>query len=364
MKINKKCFFVILTISLLLWRSFDLAKANDNGYKIVDSSKVSDILSMLASTVKSNYEKIKTWDGQISEDSMITIKGETAKRLLKESTNFVSDDSINEIQRYSSAKTDFKINIAKNQLLSISNYTEPYIYKEPEKEKCFTSKSLPNERIYISTPEHQTQIFPYTKTKDNITLSRIGIKEKPGRTISTNDPRIAFNMGGKTLWLLLSQFSLSLQIPDIEHYGVVIKEKSNGKKIIYRVEISDPNENWPFTLFELNSETGFNYTYVENWFDKNSLLSKIVTEFVELNGTFLPKKWKVSHYSSEGRLEREENFTVEKQQINKPVPENTFSERTYLKDGDKLRDEITKRQYTYIDKQFVEDKKKDNTEKN
>ncbi len=350
---NKK-YILILSVSILLLSTNVLAQADDNGYKLVDSSQVPEILSKLSTASKSNYEKIKTWECQITEDSMITIKGETAKRLIKESTDFISVDPIQEIQRFSNAKTSFKIDMAKNLLFSISTSTEPYIYKEPEKEEKYPSKSLPEELINISTPDHQIQIVPYSKNKDNVTTSRMGIKRRAGKSGIT-DPRVVFNAGGKTLWLLLSQFSQSLQIPDIEYFGVVIKEKSDGKKIIYRLEISDPNESWHFMVLELNSETGFNYTCMENWFDENLLMSKIITEFVEINGTFLPNKWKVSHYSREGRLEKEESITVKNQQINNTVPESAFSEQTYLKDGDHLLDEATRQRYKYENGKLIKE---------
>jgi hypothetical protein len=104
----------------------------------------------------------------------------------------------------------------------------------------------------------------------------------------------------------------------------------------------------------MSSETGFNLTYMENQYDEASLRSKTTIEFVNLKGVFLPSKWKISQYSPKGGLIKEKILTVEHQNINNTISEITFSERSYLNDGDKYRDEITKKKYIYQNEQFIE----------
>jgi hypothetical protein len=198
-------------------------------------------------------------------------------------------------------------------------------------------------------------------TKDNVISSRIAIKERAG-AIRIINPKEAFYIGEKTLWLSLSQLSQSFQIPGIEKFGVVIKKKSKDDQIIYRIEISDPGKDKPFSIVILSSEAGFNRTYIENWYDGGSLMSKTTTEFVNQQGVFLPKKWKMSQYYQNGGLMRQGDCTIEEMQINKPIPDSTFSELSYLIDGDRYNDKIQSKKYTVKTGKLVELAKKSTKE--
>ena len=349
---NKKCVLIILSV-VIIWNPSVLVQANDIEYETLDTNEIPNVLSMLASVTQANYEKIKTWECRVTENSMITIKGKIAAELLSKHTNAEPNDSIDEIKRFSVKKIDFKIDMGKNWLYSNSDSNEPYIYLDPDKGKRHLSNRGPEEMIYISKPEYQMEILTYSKTKGGIILNKLARKERAGKFRIT-DPREAFSIGEKKLWFTLSQLSQALQIPDSKKFGVVVKKKSVDDNITYRIEISMPGENWPFMVLVMSSETGFNLTYMENQYDEASLRSKTTIEFVNLKGVFLPSKWKISQYSPKGGLIKEKILTVEHQNINNTISEITFSERSYLNDGDKYRDEITKKKYIYQNEQFIE----------
>ena len=103
----------------------------------------------------------------------------------------------------------------------------------------------------------------------------------------------------------------------------------------------------------MSSESGFNRTYFENWYDDGSLMSKGTTEFVKFQDTFLPKKWTISQYFKDGGLMRQEDCTIENKQINMPIPDSTFSIHTHLNNGDKLIDKIAGKEYKYQDANLV-----------
>ena len=61
---NTKYILAILMVAMI-WPLNDFAQGNEADFKIVDSNEYPHILSMLASTTQTNYEKIKTWKGKI-----------------------------------------------------------------------------------------------------------------------------------------------------------------------------------------------------------------------------------------------------------------------------------------------------------
>jgi hypothetical protein len=243
--------------------------------------------------------------------------------------------------------------VENNRFFSFIDSAEPYIYLNPKTNTIYPSRAdrwsgPEKDLVQIVTSEHETDIIPASwRKKDNAITSRMATKELPG-TSRMSDPRKVFYMGNKTLWLSLSQFSQAFQSPDLKKlFGIVIKKKSTGDNITYRIEVSHPGKDKPFGVHIFSSEMGFNQTYFETYLDNGSLRSKKTIEFVKVNGVFLPKKWMLLQYFPEGGLMRQEDCIIENQQINKPIPDSNFSVSSYLHEGDEFRDKITKKNYRF-----------------
>jgi len=352
--IQKKTYtFVLLSVVMSL--SFDvLVHAKDIDYEIVDSSEVPDILSMLASATQANFEKIKSWEGRITNKNMITIRGWKAADLIKKNSIVEPNNLPHEIQRIINKTIDFKIDVENNRFFKFSNYTELPCYFDPKNEVKYPLQWGSGESIIIDTSEHQVEISPLTETKDHLLLNKLAIKKRAG-SIRITDPRNVFYIGDKTLWSSLSQLSDIQQISNIETYGILLKENSSVDSIIYCIEISMPGKNRPFSVLIFDSEAGFHPVSIENRYEDGSLLSKKTIEFTTLQGVFLPRKWEMSQYFPDGGLMRREICTIEEQQINTPIADSTFSELTYLKEGDQIRDEIQNKRYTIRGGKFAED---------
>lgn len=355
---NAKSFLTVLLV-VVIWNLNSIAQANDSEFKIVDPNKIPEILSMIVSATQANFEKIKTWQGKITKETISTTKGEDAARLLKKFTSAEPNNSTNEIQRFYKRTIEFKINVEDDHFFSSSGRDDPYIYLDTKDNQSYSSSWGPEEQVFLVTSEEQIEIIPARqRKKDNAVLSRIAIKEPSGTTAIT-DPRKVFYTGGRLLWISLSMLSQNLQTPDIEHFGVVMKKQVAGDNITYRIEMSDPGKNRPFCIFTLSSEVGFNRTYFEEWNDEDgSLIAIITTDFVKLDGVFLPKKWSFFQYFPDGELMRQEINTIENQQINVTIPESTFSELTYLNSGDKFRDKVANKDFEYKNGELVELAKK------
>lgn len=356
-----RCILIILSVAIVLSPNSP-AQADDTDYKIVAPNDIPKVLSMLASVTKANFEKIKTWEGRINSETMYTIRGERAAENLKTFTDAEPNDSLNEIQQIFKGAIEFKIDVKNDQFFSFMDYTGPPIYLDPKNNKAYPpSQWHPEETTFIATPEHRIEISPLIWEKNDSISRRIAIKEQ-ARAPLRIDPRKVY-YAGEPLWEKLSRLPQLIQIPSIEKFGVVIKKKSVGDNITYRIEISKPGEDRPFQILILSSEAGFNSIYAENRYDDGPSRTETTTEFINLQGVFLPNKWRISQYYPDGGLKLYEDFTMEHQQINMPIPVSTFSELTYLHDGDILRDKIANKDFEYKDGKLIEAEKKSEVNK-
>jgi len=349
---NTKYILAILMVTMI-WPINDFAQANEADFKIVDSNEYPDILSVLVSATQTNYENIKTWKGKIKSVDLRSIRGNRAKELSFKHNPAESNNLPDEIQQVVTQKIEFNIDVENNLFFSFSKHTETPFYLDPKKNKTFPSGWKPEETQFIITSESQIEISPLVwKGKDDAIIKRIAIKDYAGAS-QRIDPRQLFFMGSKTLWLTLSQVSQSLKITNIEKIGVVIKKNTVGGNTDYRIEASDPGKDKPFSAIVLSSKDGYNLTYIENWYDNGKLMSQTTAEFVKIQDVFLPKKWTILQYYQDGSLIKQVDCMIEDQQINMPIPVDVFSEKTYLRNGDKFTDNITHKEYKYQDANLI-----------
>lgn len=353
---NTNYTFLILFITICL-NFNNLAKAEKADYKIIDSTKTPVILDMLASITRANFEKIKTWEGRGIYENINTIRGERAAEYLSKYSDAEPNELPDEIQRIINCTIEFKCDMESSRYFCLMDYLKPPAYQDSRNNATYLLDWGPGEIAFIDTPEHQIRISPESWSKDHVIKKKCARKQIAG-TIDITDPRNVFNWGIRTLWLTLSLFSQSLQTSGIETYGIVLKENSAGDHIIYRLEISMPGKNWPFSILVFDSAAGFNPVYIENRYEEDgSLRSEKTVLFTAVQDVFLPARWEMSQYFPDGGLMRREICTIEEQQINAAIPDSTFSELTYLKEGDQIRDEIRNKRYTIQDGKIVEDTK-------
>lgn len=351
MRVHKKDIFTVLVIVLVL---NCLSLAADNGYQKIDPNKVPDKLVELASIIKTNYEKIKTWKGKMTYHSVSVYRDkEVIKEYLKEFAGVELTEEPNELHEIADATSEFQIDLENNRFYRHMNRPEPLVYMDSEKGVTYKSFDGPLEDTKIVTPAYQVNIYPYRRTKDYVTLEKRAEKKRPIRTEGV-DPREAFNIA-RPIWEVLSRFSQALRMEGVETFGVVIKKKTEGDNMTYRVEIFDPGKSRSGGIIILSSKAGFNPVYVEQRHDKGGF-TRTTTEFIEIDGVFLPNKWNMSlYYPSDSKLLREVARTIYDMQINMPISDSTFSEASYLRDGEKLIDHTNnKKEYILKDGKFVE----------
>jgi hypothetical protein len=261
---------------------------------------------------------------------------EVIKEDLKEFAGVELTEEPNELHQIADTTSEFQIDLENNRFYRHMNRPELILYMDPEKGATYKSLSGPSQDTKIVTPAYQVNIYPYRRTKDYVTLEKRASKERPIRTEGV-DPREAFNVA-RPIWEVLSRFSQALRMKGVETFGVVIKKKTETDGSTYRVEIFDPGKSQPGGIIILSGKAGFNPVYVEQRHDKGGF-TRTTTEFVEIDGVFLPSKWNMSlYYPSDSKLLREVVRTIYDMQINMPIPDSTFSECSYMQEGEKLID--------------------------
>jgi len=345
--INISVLFIAITCAL----SCVSQAAESIEFQKVDPNQVPAVLMMLSDITKANYEKIKTWQGNIVFQNILIYHGKTAADLLKRHAGVELTQDPNELMTTVEGTTEFKIDLENNRLFAYMNRPQPMIYTDPDKERVYTSLEGPMQYTIILTPEYEIESYPDRRTANNtIVTRRSAIKREPGSlgNMTGPDPRECFNVGSP-IWLLLSQLSQSLQYKKegIETFGVILeKGKTAENNAVYRIQITSPGESYPVLKFILKEEMGFNPTYIE--VRRNGLLASwISTDFVEIGGIFLPSKRQEIQYDDSG-FRRGSQRTINNAQINAAIPDKTFSVHGCgLSDGDKFVDRILDKEYTY-----------------
>ena len=358
-KYVKEMVMVILITIIIILAPPEI-KAEIGEFQIIDSNKMTDELSMLASVTKVNYEKIKTLQGKTSFEEMVIYRGAYAADLVKRHAGITIKEP-NEIAELSEGKCEFKVDFVKNLFFKYMKLIKPMEYFDIDNGISYQSVEGSSEMKKIITEKYEIESYPYTKKRDGTILSRAADKRarKHSEIITDDsDPRISFNLV-IPVWELLLQFSEGLRSfnkGDINSfYNVVIEKAQTIKGITYRIQFTEPGASHPFETFVLDGEKGFNPTYIEVKNDEGIIISIIKTDFIKIEDIFLPSKRHVIQYDgNDGRLRREYKSTFTNLKVNMNLPENTFSIKNLgLSDGDTFKDSVEGKQYRYQDANLI-----------
>ena len=107
-KLLQACSYTLLTCCIC----FGSAKS----WETVEESKYLDILGVISTQAKSNYEKITTWKGTLDIVETRNYRGNQMKKLLIEKSNPAAETK--HIRHTVTAPTSFAINLIDNKLYS------------------------------------------------------------------------------------------------------------------------------------------------------------------------------------------------------------------------------------------------------
>ena len=336
-------------------------------FQKVEQNKVPDELSTLVSATWSNYEKIKTWQGNISSESTYFYRGKNAADMVKEQAGIAIQDP-NELATTGKGVTQFKIDLEKNLLFKKQNRPNPIEYIDLDTGFTCTSLDKSDERLKIIANDYEIDSSPYTRKKDGTITSWLAEKRfrnrNPAQTdFDESDPRHCFSIG-KPPWVLLSMMSEGVRrynqdpngangnMPNKAFSSIIVEKAQTEKGAVYRVQIKQASFEFKYVFEEKN---GFNPTHIEVKNDKGLKISEGTTDWVKIQDIFLPKEKQVIQYDEDdGRLRRQAKSTFSDMQVNMALPENTFSLNNLgLKDGDEFIDKIENKKYRYQDANLV-----------
>jgi len=341
--------------------------ADTGGFQEIDPNKVPDELAMLAAVTKDNYEKIKTWQGKVSFESMGIYRGAYAADLVKRHADITIKEP-NELAQRAEGTVEFKIDLKNNLLFRYMNRSKPQEYIDLDTGLTYTSLEGSLEMTKIIASEYEIESFPYIFKKDGTILSRGARKKlrKQEAQIITDesDPRHCFSIG-QPAWVSLSKMSEYVRNYNKDPNGTVggmsnsafssvdLEKAQTAKGVTYRIKFTVPGEGYEEITFD--GAKGFNPTYIEVKNGKGIKISEITTDWIKIQGIFLPAEKQVLQYDGDdGRLRRQAKSTFSDMQVNMALPENTFSLNNLgLKNGDKFIDKIEGKEYRYLDANLV-----------
>jgi len=149
---------------------------NTNEFKPVDPNRIPQILSMISSKVRKNYEKIKTWEGETVVKTERTCKDAEAERIFKTYTDKTgkTPKALKKFQKYINK---FSIDTEKD-FLYVNRYREkPSEYTDLETGRNLGTKSKSWYETSIITPENYLYSRPHMLHKGEV-VKNVAVKEK------------------------------------------------------------------------------------------------------------------------------------------------------------------------------------------
>jgi hypothetical protein len=360
----------LCVVILLISFSILDAKASDanttSEFKPVDPNRIPEILTMISEQVRSNYEKIKTWQGETDVETDFIDEGTEAERIFKERTNSTGEIP-KVVKEHKETGHQFAADIEKDFLYSNLYQKIPPVYTDSESGRNLGTKSLrPWFTFSITTPEYSISSMPGTFHGNSIVVRR-AVKEtrQKGSTCTSGmppayDPRETFTTAGGKVW---ESFPLILQYIN-EHgkysfggYDLKVEESTSGNITKYRIVI--PNKaisgEYHFLTKIFSSEAGFNMTSFEVVTEEGKVLLEWKWDYDLIDGVYLPKVTSQRNFTrKDGKLDYEKRRTFKNQKVNKPIPAETFTYKNLgLKDGDEFIDKIAGKEYRYQDANLV-----------
>jgi hypothetical protein len=362
-KTTKACAVVLLILSNLTIAEGlrgDIARE----FRPVDSNRIPEILTMISSRIKSNYNKIMTWQGETNFTIFTIYEGSAAERIFNTRTDSTGKTP-NTIIQHIEGRHKFAVDLEKDFLYTKLSRENPPRYMDFEAGRDLGTKVVGLQGISIVTPEYYINCRPHTM-RDGAITSRKAVKKvrQKGLTCSNltppvSDPREHFVVG-EPIWetfpRVLEYINLHGEL-NVDGYTLKVEECPDGNLTKYRIQIPGKisPEDYIFVTRVFSSKKGFNIVSYEETNPEGELLHKKTWDYDLVNGVYVPSRTTEQIFERKnGELSYEAKYTFKNQKVDKPIPEETFTYKNLgLKNGDKFVDKITNKEYTYQDGDLI-----------
>ena len=349
---------VVLLILLNLTSAEGLRGDIASEFRPVDSNRIPEILTMITSRVKSNYDKIKTWEGERDFTIDRIYEGAAAEREFNTRTDGTGKTP-NTVIRRIEGRHKFAVELEKDFLYANVIRENPPYYMDLETERNLGTKSKPSQKVSILTPEYHINWGPHSMSNGAITRRRAVKKVRQKGLTCTNlsppvsDPRGCF-MVGQPIWEILPpvlQYIKEHGEFSVDGHPLKVEGHTDGTITKYRVLVPGrvSPEQYLFVTMIFSGEEGFNLVLYEVT-DSNSKVSQQLTwKYELLSGVYLPKKTTEQIFDRKsGDLNYESTYIYNNLKVNQPIPPETFEYTNLgLKDGDIFSDKIADKEFKY-----------------
>jgi len=335
-------------------------------FQPVDSNRIPEILNMISTTMRTNYNRIKTWRGEVHLSIDRIHRGATAQEIFKKNTQGKGKIP-GIVLKHVEPTIEFSLNAEKDLLFVNHNSEKPPQYIDFQTGRDLGAKWMPDHSRAIVTPEYYLRSRPNT-TREGVVLSRKAVKanrEKRRPTPSIYEPRDSFG-ARRSIWQtfhrVLQHISEHGEL-NVDGYRLKVEEQKDGDITRYLVQqpVKIQQETYFFLKMVFCSENGLNVVSYEVT-DQNGKVSRRLTwEYELVSGVYLPKKTTEERFEpANGELSYREESTFRTLQINEVIPPVTFTYKNLgMKNGDKFIDKIGGKEYKYQDEQLIEVEKND-----
>jgi len=338
------------------------AAAEPNEFAPVPQERVADVLKTISDTSRANYDRLRTWEGEVQVIRNTVYQGDQVKRTLQDAGLTVAAVPP-EMLESMEVGIEFGIDMGNDSLYSINRSPRPIAYKHTETGATIATKDSPGYKHAIVTRE----FYLYTDTAVNGLSpgTKAAIKNKrpsgclPCELPFVFDPRGLFGTPDPA-WQTFPKI-----VEDIKSRGTYtvdgkplkVEERRSSDTIEYRVRMPGKGDHREPVLITTTfaSKVAYSPTLTELNSTDGKLLRKGTLDYETVDGIFLPVKTTFQRYAEEdGQTYYEKNAAIKTRRINKPIAPETFSMASLkLAQGDVLIDFILGKQFIYKDGQLV-----------
>ena len=362
---NKIVTNIVIICLFILINSSGVIGAEAAGFKPVESDRIPEILTLISERIKSNYERIKTWQGEGSIRESYIYEGPRAEKVFKADT--IGEGEIpSKIKKHIDAYVEFSIDVEKDFMYVNfnSNSPKPLQYMDFETKRDLGAKRTLDLRRTIRTPEYQIDCSGHRRRRGVVIEQRAVKQARPMNDLMCDveiipvyDPMKTCKAFKDEIWELFPQLTEIIMERgkySIDDFDLTIEERKFGGITEYRIKLpskAGTPENFLYLSSNMvfSSDKGFNiisYQYV----DQNGIqLRNQAWDYDNVDGVYVPINVTQKDFNwPEGSLSSEKIVSFKNLHVNHVIPPGTFEYTNLgLKDGDVFVDEIMDKEYRY-----------------
>lgn len=328
---------------------------------------VTKMLEFLSSSVRSNFENIRTWAGTYKYEDIRNYNVKGAGQLA-EALGLNASEVNGPVRARSSGTVEFATNIGNNQLYtSFINKGTQYDVGKSRRPLEIDAQEFIQESIV--TPEHYLHFQPnvtWGRSRRSFGYGPSGkraafrdpvAKSEGQRWGCIVDPRSLFSGGRRRFWEELDLIAKSISklggefVVGKYHMRLTETREGGQSRFSLSVPFKGPGGAVMFNEMTFDERCGLNVTSVAWVGESGQVRQKTEYEYVLKDGVYIPSRVRRIHFDEDGlRIKFERTLELVKSEVNGKIDEKVFTPIAFgLKEGERLIDNIEGVEYVIKD---------------